>query len=93
MAPGDPHKTTRRMLYAAVAFFAAVIGWVLWQRDWADMFWTKPPPSKPVVPMPAKTYGGDAAMPTTGPRMKIDRIEPRKYRRAEGSIPPPAGKH
>ena len=75
----------RLWLFSAVAFFALVILYFLWGK-----FLARPSNASPVLlPTQAPVAEPAASLPTSAIRMKIKRIEPRKYRR-EGETPPPS---
>ncbi len=84
----------RRLTFFLVAFFAAIILYFLWDRF--DIGSWKTPPKRPAAPpaaVPAAARnGGDAALPSYLPGIKIDRIEKRKYRREPGRALPVPGK-
>ena len=72
-------------LLSAVAFFALVIVYFLSGR----LLPPASPPATSAPPAPFTTPETTASsLPTSPIRMKIKRIEPRKYRR-EGELPPP----
>lgn len=73
-------------LLSAAVFFTLVIlyflgGRILDRRAQSAAY-------RPAVLAPPAAEPAAAALPTAPVRMKIKRIEPRKYRR-EGSLPPP----
>lgn len=73
----------RLWLFSAVGFFALVILYFGWNKlPWAGAGRGAPPPA--AAPEPESEA---SALPTAPVRMKIKRVEPRKYRR-EGSPPP-----
>lgn len=78
--------SVRLWLFAAVAFFALVILYFMGGKLFARR------PAAPAAPArPAEGTDAEPAaspLPTSAVRMKIKRIEPRKYRR-EGELPPP----
>ena len=93
MRTDDHYAGPRRGAYVALIFFACIIAYYLWVRaDPLSWMHRKPapvtPPRPPLVEA-APLMGGDSAMPTAQVRMKVKRIEKRKYRR-EGSAPPPS---
>lgn len=78
--------SVRLWLFAAVAFFGLVILYFLGGKLFARRAAAAAAPVRPVEdydPEPAAS-----SLPTSPVRMKIKRIEPRKYRR-EGQLPPP----
>ncbi|MBI3296611.1 MAG: hypothetical protein HYZ75_00490 [Elusimicrobia bacterium] len=90
MRTHDQYAGPRRWAYVALIFFACVIAYYLWVR--VDPFsWGRRRPAatrpRPVAVEPPP--GGDTSMPTVPVRMKVKRIEKRKYRREE-LTPPPA---
>lgn len=86
----DRHAGPRRALFAGVLFFAAVILYFLWPKLSFTGRRKAEPWSVPVTE--AVTPGGDSTMPTATVRMKVKRIEPRKYRREGSELPPPVVK-
>ncbi|MBI5594795.1 MAG: hypothetical protein HY928_01770 [Elusimicrobia bacterium] len=87
MQHSDKHAGPRRVAFAALLFFAAVILFFLWPKL-SFMGGRKAQPwSVPAVE--AVTPGGDTGLPTAKVRMKVKRIEPRKYRREGSELPPP----
>lgn len=78
--------TLRVWVFSAVAFFALIILYFLGPRLFSPLAGGRrePPPAPPTVPAERAV----SPLPTSAIRMKIKRIEPRKYRR-EGELPPP----
>lgn len=79
-------SSVRLWLFAAVAFFGLVILYFMGGKLFARRAASVAGPARPVEdfdPEPAAS-----SLPTAAVRMKIKRIEPRKYRR-EGQLPPP----
>ncbi|TBR17929.1 hypothetical protein EPO15_15870 [bacterium] len=74
-------------LLSAVAFFALVIVYFLGPRLFSPLAGGRPAPA-PYAPA-ALPDPAVSTLPTAPIRMKIKRIEPRKYRR-EGDLPPPS---
>ncbi|TPW19811.1 MAG: hypothetical protein FD126_2313 [Elusimicrobia bacterium] len=76
----------RVWLFSAAAFFGLVILYFLGGKLVAGR------PATPAAGAPAPVWTSEpaaAALPTAPIRMKIKRIEPRKYRR-EGDVPSPS---
>lgn len=80
--------SVRLWLFAAAAFFGLVILYFLGGK----LFTRRAAPAPAAAaPRPAEDYDPEptaSPLPTAAVRMKIKRIEPRKYRR-EGQLPPP----
>jgi hypothetical protein len=79
--------SVRLWLFAAVAFFGLVILYFMGGKLFARRAASAQAPARP-----AEDYASEPAaspLPTSPIRMKIKRIEPRKYRR-EGETPPPS---
>ena len=74
-------------LLSAVAFFALVILYFLGPRV-IDAFRAPSSPTPYVYQPDPAPEPAASPLPTAAVRMKIKRIEPRKYRR-EGELPPP----
>lgn len=72
-------------LLSAVFFFALVILYFLWAKFSGRPATVPPLPAPDPAPI---TEPAASPLPTAPIRMKIKRIEPRKYRR-EGELPPP----
>lgn len=80
------HESVWVWLLSAVAFFALIILYFLGPRLFSPLAGGRrePPPAPLTVPAEPAV----SPLPTSAIRMKIKRIEPRKYRR-EGELPPP----
>ena len=90
MEHSDRHAGPRRAAFAAFLFFTAVILYFLWPKLSFTRRNTARPWSAPTVE--AEAPGGDSELPTAKVRMKVKRIEPRKYRREGSELPPPVVK-
>ena len=75
----------RVWLFSAAAFFGLVILYFLGGKYVGQRAGFQPPPT--TAPLPPLEPAA-SPLPTSDIRMRIKRIEPRKYRR-EGDLPPP----